>query len=61
MKKITLQMFKTLIVNNCNSTYQVPSIKNTNIKEFKIGKSYFYTIKNKSKFQIKYPLPFTIF
>ena len=54
MIKVSTNGFKRLVENNLTSTSIVPSISKENIKEFKIGKSYFYSIKNKLKFQIKY-------
>jgi len=54
MIKVSTNGFKRLVENNLTATSIVPSISKKDIKEFKIGKSYFYTIKNKSKFQIKY-------
>lgn len=54
MIKVPTNGFKRLVENNLTATSIVPPISKENIKEFQIGKSYFYTIKNKSKFQIKY-------
>jgi len=54
MRKVSTNGLKQLVRNNLNSKFIVPSISRSDVKEFKIGKSYFYTIKNKSKFQIKY-------
>jgi len=54
MIKVPTNGFKQLVENNLNSKSTVPSISSSDIKEFKIGKSYFYTIKNKKKFQIKH-------
>jgi len=54
MLKIPTNGFKRLVENNLDSRFTVPSISSNDIKEFKIGKSYFYTIINKTKFQIIY-------
>ncbi len=53
MIKVPTNGFKQLVKNNLTPASIVPSISKSDIKEFKIGKSYFYTIKNKTKFQIK--------
>ena len=52
MKKITLKIFETLIVNNMSSNNKVPSIASDNIKEFKIGKSYLYKLKDEHLIKI---------
>jgi len=54
IKKVSTNGFRNLVKNFIDLTSEVPSIQPEDIKEFKIGKSYFYTIKNKQKFFIKY-------
>jgi len=54
IKKELSNVFRTLVKNIIDSKYEVPYIQCSDIKEFKIGKSYFYSIKNKQKFSIKY-------
>ena len=53
MIKVPTVGFKRLVENCLISSSIVPPISSNDINEFKIGKSYFYTIKNKAKYQIK--------